>query len=330
MSTSKIEWLMGSDGSPGMTWNPITGCTKISDGCKNCYAQRMAKRLAGRYGYPKDNPFEPGVCHNDKLEDPFRWKKPQRIFVCSMGDLFHEKVNIMSGARVLSVAEEAHQHTYLFLTKRPDIMETVMKFYFGKRPMPKNWWLGVTVCNQQEADEKIPILLQIPAAVRFISVEPMLSPVDIDDYIRHYNYETGKIEGKNGRLFLPQNDSPETKEPKGPIHQIIVGGESGPGARPMHPDWARSLRDQCVSAGVPFFFKQWGSNPHPDAFESIPMVNAVMQAKKGGRLLDGQIWDQTPTAPPASKRPSPQPSQPSPIDTGGDRVHHGNGVAGFK
>src|SRR3990170_4343202 len=166
MANTKIEWATKS-------WNPITGCTKVSAGCQNCYAKRMAKRLAGRYGYPKDNPFAV-TPHPERLQEPLSWKKPQRIFVCSMGDLFHEAVSFSFVRRVLDIVDSCPQHTFLFLTKRPERME-----YYPRR----NVWLGVSVENQETEDERIPLLLQPPAAKRFVSYEPALGPVDFSAFL---------------------------------------------------------------------------------------------------------------------------------------------------
>lgn len=264
---TKIEWA-------DETWNPITGCTPTSEGCRNCYAEHMAKRLAGRFGYPKDNPF--GVTfHPDRLSQPHMWKKPRRIFVCSMGDLFHERVKTVDGCKVLGAAIEAPHHTYIFLTKRPDIMKAAMTFFLNGDQPPNNWWLGVTAENQEQAEKRIPMLLQIPAAVRFVSVEPMLGEILLHDPER---------DGFGNPLEITTLSA---------LDWLVVGGESGPGARPMHPGWVRSLRDQCQSTRVPFFFKQWGSNPHQSAFET-DMVCAQMQAKKHGRMLDGREWEEYP------------------------------------
>jgi protein gp37 len=235
---TKIEWCEES-------WNVVTGCTKISEGCRNCYAEKMAKRLAGRYGYPKDDPFQV-TLHYDKLEKPRKWKKPRRIFVCSMGDLFHDdlKGGICEWEKVYSVYYEmimANWHTYIVLTKRPiNALAFYQQWIDAKHDGVDHIWLGVTAENQQRADERIPILLQIPAAIRFVSIEPMLESVDLYEYL-----QTLGTAGSSPIDFW--RDS---------LDWVICGGESGPGARPMHTDWARSIRDQCQEAGVPFFMKQ--------------------------------------------------------------------------
>ena len=257
---SKIEWCEE-------TWNPITGCTKVSEGCKNCYAERMAKRLAGRFGYPKDDPFRV-TFHPDKLDQPRRWKKPRRIFVCSMGDLFHEDVEEKWIDAVFGEMGIDPQHTFMVLTKRAARMAD----YINRAGRVLNPWpwsnvhLGVTVENQARADERIPILLQIPAAYRFVSYEPALGPVDF-----HMGDNLPMLpEG------VPEDSSPgcipcdvggvphgHRITSRGPcargLDYIIAGGESGPSARPSHPDWFRSVRDECAAAGAGFFFKQWGA-----------------------------------------------------------------------
>jgi len=242
---TKIEWATE-------TWNPITGCTPISEGCKNCYAKRMAQRLAGRFGYPADDPFRV-TLHPDKLDQPLRWKKPRRVFVCSMGDLFHEDVLEEWIDQVYEVIANTPQHTFQILTKRPERMARYIRIMSAALP---NVWLGVTAENQEQADKRIPVLLQIPAAVRFVSVEPMLEAVVIGDLL-------GDAYSSMHGGFAPG------------IDWVICGAETGSGARPMELDWARDLRDQCVSAEVPFFFKR-DSN--------------------GNRELDGQLWEQYPEA----------------------------------
>lgn len=475
--SSKIEWT-------DETWNPITGCSPCSPGCDHCYAKRMAQRLKGRYGYPADDPFRV-TFHPDQLDKPLKWKKPRRVFVCSMGDLFHDDASFYDVERVFNVIDNHPNepnvypdHTYIILTKRPKRMKAFFEIN-EYLLLNKNIWLGVTVCNQQEADEKIPILLQIPAAVRFLSIEPMLSAIDISPYIGYYpiknirggntnendqqrennlsacpnggignrqhgpNMEGEKEDGpENGRddfnalqksqggtrmggvpsskgddklekillrsaqtrlSSFPRTDSrgnydqsqerekdsklsresgtgnlqpagdsfndgfgqqPEVaesvrrKKPSGqdircgsggnqnnicewgkntngvsqnirgdfpdnfkdsagrckektkgsderlhtqskqdsqntkserPIHLVIVGGETGPGARPVKRRWIREIRDQCVSAGVPFFFKKYGDWWDKHRYSGdFPNDH--------GRLLDGREWSEYPNA----------------------------------
>lgn len=285
MSKTKIEWADKS-------WNPVVGCTKISPGCQNCYAERMAARLeniAYKTGNQKlHDKYYPTITYNgtwtgkvslcpDALDEPLRWKKPSRIFVCSMGDLFHEDVEPSFIQDVFWKMEECSQHIFMVLTKRPERMRKLLHvFYKGsQRILPKHIWLGVTAENQEQADKRIPILLQIPAAVRFISYEPALGPVDF-----------GLVGGP------------------GDPDWIIAGGESGPHARPAHPDWFRSAREQCQAAGVPFMFKQWGEYApnwlNDDNEKEIPgsIWMDRMGKKKAGRLLDGRIWDEYPEVTP--------------------------------
>lgn len=327
MGITKIEWTKNKDGTPGVTWNPITGCSKISPGCQNCYAERMSKRLAGRCGYPVDNPFNVTV-HPDKFIEPLKWRKPRRAFVCSMGDLFHQDVKddwilavfVAMGltyehtGEMEEVSPGHHvgiykpKHTFMILTKRPERMKefitrlksnepdeewekkadhfaTLLASGIGA-PLPGNaifefskWvadgmpglWLGVTAENQEQADKRMPILLQTPAAVRFVSVEPILGPVDITKFLPR-KAPTGyrllsRYYGPNG--FDSTGTQPEISMMMG-LDWVICGGETGPGARPMHPDWVRSLRDQCQAAGVPFFFKQWGEFREVCRYESWP------------------------------------------------------------
>ncbi len=252
---TKIEWAT-------RVWNPVTGCSPVSAGCENCYAKRMANRLRGRAGYPRENPFDV-TLHNGRLDQPFHWRTSERVFLCSMGDLFHEDVPHGNIVSVLSHIEAAPQHTFMVLTKRPAIMlDHFSRGLSQKFPILPNLWLGITAENQKTADERIPLLLQTPAAKRFVSVEPMLGPVDFGfpTYeLFHPAHETyfeicGDME--NGRL-VDERAGIRRGWHRG-LHWVICGGESGPGARPMHPGWPRSLWDQCQAAGVPFFFKQWG------------------------------------------------------------------------
>lgn len=284
---TKIEWVTNQDGTKGKTWNPITGCTQISPGCAHCYAKRMAKRLAGRCGYPAA-PHEFDVTlHPDRLEEPLRWRKPRTCFVCSMSDLFHEDVPFEFIWQIYNVMHTAKQHVFQLLTKRP---ERALEFYQWLsdqhcETITANWfpniWFGITAENQKQADKRIPVLLQIPAAVRFVSIEPMLGPID-------FNRVPGAwaIQQKAGAN----------------INWVIVGGETGPGARPMHPDWVRSVRDQCIESGVSFFFKSWGDWRHniPQFIRSLPPDHGFTEEfsrvgkKVAGRFLDGREWNEYP------------------------------------
>jgi len=272
MST-KIEWTHE-------VWNPIVGCSKVSPGCENCYAERIAKRLKAM-GLPR---YRPVVDENgwtgktvmtsyDTMEKPYHWKKPRLIFVCSMSDLFHENVSFFDVNWIIEVIRYTPRHTFQILTKRAERMAD----YFSTHKVPDNVWVGVTAENQAMADKRIPYLLQVPAKVRFVSVEPMLGPVDLT------------------KIKLLDAEHPERGEPpvtfdalKGwyggcdenrtQVHWVICGCESGPGARPIHPAYMRDLRDQVVMSKVPFFLKQM---------------------KVDGKLvkmpeLDYVVWDQMP------------------------------------
>lgn len=281
---TKIEW---SDA----TWNPITGCSVLSPGCTNCYAMKLAGgRLrhdptrAGLTRQSRGGPVWTGeVRFNESMLDlPLRWKRPRKIFVCAHGDLFHENVPFEWIDRVYAVMALCPQHTFQVLTKRPQRMldylingqsrhgvaRQALK-HTGRRhpgghdcdpevcnatfPLP-NVWLGVSVENQAAADERIPLLLAAPAAVRWISAEPLLGPVSLrwTDYAH-------RAQGLSYRQYLERTGSINEYEALRKIDWVVVGGESGHGARPMHPDWVRRLRDQCADAGVAFLFKQWGN-----------------------------------------------------------------------
>jgi protein gp37 len=210
---SAIEWT-------DATWNPVTGCTKISPGCKNCYAERLAERLRAMGNRRYQNGF--GVTlHADQLDLPLRWRRPKQIFVNSMSDLFHEAVPENYIRRVFDVMVQARWHVFQVLTKRALRLAELAP----RLPWPANVWQGVSVENARYTS-RVAELVKVPAAVRFLSVEPLLGPIP--------------------RLPLDG------------IHWVIVGGESGPNHRPVKPEWVRDIRDQCAGAGVAFFFKQWG------------------------------------------------------------------------
>ena len=227
---TKIEWT-------DSTWSPVTGCSHAgSPGCDHCYAKRMAQRLKGRYGYPKDDPFKV-TFHPDKLDQPLRWRKPRRIFVVSMGDLFHKDVKGDWMWRILDAAWDSpsyHRHTYIFLTKRPERMADEMDNWMQQHTLsslPKRWWLGVTAESQQTADERIPILLQIPAAVKYVSIEPMLGEIDLKKYIE--------------------------KDLTNKIDWCIIGAENaGSKSREMKNEWVRKVVRQCKKINVSVFYKQ--------------------------------------------------------------------------
>ena len=227
MNKTLIEWATH-------TINPVTGCSPVSEGCENCFAKRMANRLRGRAGYPEDEPFRV-TFHSDKLDQILRFQHPARVFVGSMTDLWHPDVWPLWRALIFDRIQRSTA-TFMVLTKRPELLlkdldNTMMRNFYGKTP---NLWFGVTAENQARADERIPPLLEFPAAVRFVSVEPMLGPVDLSGH---------------GSCHCPGA--------KGLLDWVICGAETGPGARPMNPEWAWDLRDQCAQAGVPFFFKKW-------------------------------------------------------------------------
>jgi protein gp37 len=235
---SSIEWT-------DATWNPVRGCTKISPGCKHCYAETFAERFRGVPGHPYEQGFDLRVVPG-KLEEPLRWSKSRMIFVNSMSDLFHEDVPDDYVLAVAGVMQTANWHTYQVLTKRADRLQQALRTTLhAQSTLPHIWW-GVSVEDRAHGLPRIDQLRDSPAAVRFLSIEPLLE--DLGDV---------NLSG---------------------IHWVIVGGESGHGARPMQREWVESLRDQCAAAGVPFFFKQWGG----------------VQKKKAGRLLGGRTYDERP------------------------------------
>jgi len=244
---TKIEWV-ARPGTKPETWNPVTGCTKISAGCRNCYAERMARRLAGRCGYPEAPHHFDVTLRPERLEEPLHWRKPRTVFVCSMSDLFHDAVPYEFIDHVIHIVAATPQHTYQILTKRAARMEHYFAHgCFGHQGgatwgMPlENAWLGVTTENQEQADKRIPHLLNTPASLRFVSVEPVLGPVDMCRFLPDPSYE--QIRGKYHFG----------------LDWIIIGGESGPGARLFKAEWALDVIEQCQLAGVPVFMKQLGS-----------------------------------------------------------------------
>lgn len=260
---SDIQWT-------DATWNPVTGCTKVSPGCAHCYAERITERLHG------PGSFEEIVLHPDRLEYPLHWRKPRRVFVNSMSDLFHNDVPYDFIIKVFGVMQKCPQHTFQVLTKRATGMYDVVRAigrldqFSSAWPLP-NVWLGVSVENQHFANERIPLLLRTPAAVRFISAEPLLGPVCLTDV-----KETmlPKMEGDN-HIHI---DATERVVPSH-IDWVICGGESGTDARAMQLSWARSLRDQCKSAGVAFFMKQLGSRPESHQKEPFPFAELFKDSR---------------------------------------------------
>lgn len=235
---SKIEWT-------DATWNPLRGCTKISPGCKHCYAERFAERFRGVPGHPFEQGFDVRLVPH-KLAEPLRWSEPRMIFVNSMSDLFHEQVPDEYIRRVATTMNLARWHTYQVLTKRSERLREMLRGSLGNvADKPHIWW-GVSVEDRKYGIPRIEHLQSAPAAVRFLSVEPLLEDV--------------------GQLPLEG------------LSWVIVGGESGPGARPMQEDWVLSIREQCEAAGVAFFFKQWGG----------------VRKKAAGRTLLGRTYDEIP------------------------------------
>ncbi len=228
-----IEWTHA-------TWNPVTGCTKISQGCKHCYAERMSRRLQAM-GKPQYRNGFKLTLQPQALSIPRRWRQPRVIFVNSMSDLFHKDVPLTYIKRVFRVMNDCTQHTFQVLTKRPEIAVS----YAPELRWTENIWMGTSVENAMVM-HRIASLRMIPAAIRFLSIEPLLGAI------------------KN----LPLTG----------LHWVIVGGESGPGARPMEAEWVRDIRDRCLARDVPFFFKQWGG----------------VNKKRTGRVLDGRTWDELP------------------------------------
>src|SRR5215471_4065711 len=281
-TTTTIEWTRDSAGGIGATWNPVTGCEKVSPGCAHCYAEVFAERFRGVPDHPYQQGFDLRLWP-DRLTLPLRWRRPRLIFVNSMSDLFHPEVPDQFIAQVFEVMVEAPQHTFQVLTKRHERLAQLA----ADLPWPPNVWMGVSIENRRfvhRADH----LRRVRSAVRFISAEPLLGPLDGLDL--------------------------------GGIHWLIAGGESGPGARPMHPDWARQLRDRCQESGVAFFFKQWGAHVPEDQLDvplgralaidargrpwtarsaaAVPGASLVRLRRVGkgraGRLLDGQTWNEYP------------------------------------
>jgi protein gp37 len=291
-----IEWT-------DRTWNPLTGCTKVSPGCDHCYAKTMHERFNG------PGSFDTVTLHPERLTQPLGWRKPARVFVNSMSDLFHKDAPdayIESVFRTMSVGD---QHTFQVLTKRPARMRALLSDpgfrdrvnAAVKWPL-RNVWLGVSVEDQKWADVRIPVLLDTPAAVRFLSCEPLLGPIDLRQATSTAS-ESQRLDG-------------------GQIGWVIVGGESGRGARPMRADWALSLRDQCTAFDIPFLFKQWGewvptktlsvghlSDPREFHGELVDdglhadinwrRLYRCVGKKAAGRELDGRTWDQYPDRPTA-------------------------------
>lgn len=343
---TKIEWT-------DVTWNPVTGCSKESEGCRHCYAESLARRFREDFKpWTTPNAAHNVRLHPERFEQPLHWRKPRRVFVCSMGDLFHVRVPFGYIDDVFCIMAEAKQHTFQILTKRPDRMKDYIYSLLirlhhkenapgGVRTLDWRWplpnvWLGVSAEDQKTFDERVPLLLQTPAAKRFVSLEPLLRPIDlrrvriippkrprgtvrpIADWIECDPLERTAIDELGVQYPVKQG-----------LDWVIVGGESGPGARPMHPDWVRDIRDQCQAADIPFFFKQWGawvaaSSEHRCTgmrqwgtldiegnwfpvttpwngrqgldSETNEYVMVRVGKKRAGRVLDGRTWDEMPGA----------------------------------
>ena len=325
---SAIEWT-------DATWNPVRGCSIVSKGCTNCYAMRQAHRSSGSGGAyegltkaTRGGPVWTGEIRlmPELLDQPLCWVSPRRIFVNSMSDLFHEGVPFEFIDKIFAVMTACDRHVFQILTKRPrrmlewfarltpdrlfgmeagpeEVTEQRVK-HFHARPLrgnrggydncgldwpARNIWLGVSVEDQAAADERIPLLLATPAAVRWISAEPLLGAIDLSRYL-------GTPLPKPYPFLISVLD----QAPRG-LDWVVAGGESGPSARPMHPDWARSLRDQCTDFNVPFFFKQWGSwTPYCSPFVAARELNlgdVILRRapkKSAGRMLDGRLHSEYP------------------------------------
>lgn len=352
--TSKIEWT-------DATWNVVTGCEKVSPGCDNCYAETFAERWRGTPGHHFENGFDV-TLRPERLTLPLKWRKPKRVFVNSMSDLFHKDIPDEYIARTFAVMALTPQHTYQVLTKRHGRMRALLSSSdfrllcekeqavlvsddatplarYEREQKTSQWWsdfakplrnvwLGVSVEDQRRADLRIPALVDTPAALRFLSCEPLLGPVDLGAWMPP-GFANWRCQGADCRRFYSgplQQHCPDcgregiwtgshtgNGRPNGqPIGWVIAGGESGRGARPMSPYWASKLRDQCVSAGVPFFFKQWGEyaptgylviggtskgvllvgDPVDDLGHRVEL--ARVGKKNAGRELDGRTWDEFP------------------------------------
>lgn len=310
-----IEWT-------DATWNVVIGCDKVSRGCDHCYAIRTATRMTSNPNPKVSEPYAGTVkagewtgrvnLIEDRLTLPLRWRKPRRVFVNAQSDLFHKSVADEFVARVFAVMALAPQHTFQVLTKRPGRMRSLLggwgihnlvmdrfanddDLYVRRAlaagggqawPLP-NVWIGVSVEDQKSADLRIPILLDTPAAVRWLSCEPLLGPVNLPAC---RCLGVGSI--AHGRHW-PDTVCDQCRGSGSQIDWVVVGGESGPGARPMHPDWARSLRDQCAAANVPLLFKQWGEWA-PDGELPYREIMTRVGKRNAGRELDGALHDAYP------------------------------------
>ncbi len=274
---SNIQWT-------DATWNPVVGCSKMSAGCDNCYAEKMAHRLAcnsatqATYSFVSSFGKWNGLCILDEkaLQKPLSWKKPRRVFVNSMGDLFHNGVPYGWVEQVMAVMALCPQHTFMVLTKRPERMQEYFKSARGVGYKPlSNLWLGVSVEDQESAHDRIPALVLTPAVKRFISIEPLLAPVSLrwigGDFLRD------PVTGKSTEYDALKK-----------IDWVIVGGENGAGARDIFPAWVRSIRDQAEANNIPFFFKGWGKSPR------FTVKDNVSGCRRFTNILDGKQYESFP------------------------------------
>jgi len=290
MQKTKISYLSHS-------WNPISmRCTPMSAGCQNCWHLAMAKRLAKNPLIPKAEREAyaggPPVLREKELKTPLHLKKPARIGVQFMGDLFYEKINPEWVREIYHVMHNAPQHSFFILTKRAKRMASWYN-WIGRNwtpwPLP-NLHLGVSIEDQKTADERISILFKIPAAHRWVSIEPCLNEVNIEPYLRCRGC------GYSSKDKALHGDHRLCTDPTGVLDFIVLGGETGPGARPLHPDWVRSIKEQCVAANIPFYFKNWGDCPYPhnsDISDWI-IVGYDPYIRKDNCFLDGKNWKEIP------------------------------------
>jgi protein gp37 len=321
MSVSKIEWT-------DVTWNPVRGCSRVSPGCVNCYAERMAARFAGsgepfdgfaamvgekhgtlrgRYRHVAGTPRWTGRVEliPEKLDEPLHWKKPRRVFVNSMSDLFHEALSDEQIAAVFGIMATSPMHTFQILTKRAGRMQSwfdtmglmdsassglrcAIKTFTGRSFGPRDLWpwplpnvhLGVSCEEQQRLDERVPLLLQTPAAVRSVSLEPLLGPVDLSSYLDPLSHLDSTYRKQVALGMFNEDQVGSLKRPR--LDWVIVGGESGPGARPCDVSWIRSILRQCREAGVPCFVKQLGARPFDSSAVHLPVDALLIRHPKGG------------------------------------------------
>lgn len=322
---TEIEWTNLLPGFKGETWNPVTGCEKVSAGCKFCYAEKFAGRKMNEWGKSvqeidpnsglprfRDRKFTDVICYENRLDIPLKWKKPRLIFVNSMSDLFHEAVPFEFIDKVFDKFMFCNNHIFIILTKRP---VRALAYYNSTDKtsgglIRKDWltdnvadfrhvWFGVSVEDQKTADERIPLLLQVPAFIRWVSYEPALGPVDFTQKRINYSFPTRTDSSGVGIEWTDPGD-----EYIG-LDWIVMGGESGHKARPMNPEWVRKTRDDCKAANVRFFFKQWGEwiGTNCKAFEG-ELIEKVQSGKnykmhdwentqswKVGRKLSGRVFD---------------------------------------